>query len=113
MRANFQRHEGGKMSKGLGPLQKVILEELYNEKHPTRQAIYLDVMEAYWGKWYTKNSPAYTDEEKADLNRMRASISQALGSLKTRDLIEDGFVPGTLILTEDGMKALSDLMNKA
>lgn len=108
------------MSKGLGKLQRCILNELSRiasgevKISPNTHNIYMNVEEAYWGevihmeqfKWHEVWWASYDEEDKPELNRRRASIGQALCSLKRRELIGYLKTEDVFWITEKGKEAI-------
>lgn len=108
------------MSRGLGKLQKCILEQLYKlrtgqvKMEPTTTNVYLNVEEDYWGevihrnqyKWGECWMVDYDEADKPELNRRRAAIGQAIASLKRRELVGYYQTDNLLFITDKGVETL-------
>lgn len=98
------------MSKGLGKLQRHILKNLYEYEQYTIRELYREISFTYWGDWLGETYQwkecrliDYKDEdEKKELNKRRASIAQALRSLKSKSLISTWDFVGIVNITEQG-----------
>lgn len=89
------------MSRGIGKLQRAVLEVLDEiatgeiREVPSTRNLYGLVQSAYWDERIAQEQykfretwgAYYRDEDKPELNRRRASIAQAITSLKKRSLI--------------------------
>lgn len=97
------------MSKGLGSLQREILQRISNLKSGkySRTEFYLEMEVVHWGEPVTFEfrSPWLTMEQKKELNRRRASICQSLTSLMNKGFIIEDW--DGLLITEEGKEAIS------
>jgi hypothetical protein len=97
------------MSRGLGKLQRTILETLRDLRGGIpKKEFYIEMECRYWGAFVGqlfKGVQICNAEERSELNRRRASICQSLTKLRRRGLVDEW--SAGLFITDKGREALN------